>query len=135
MNYLSKNLKFLRKKNSINQSTIAVKMKKGQSSIGNWENGISEPNINELLFLAHFFGISISDLLERDLGKEGENKKMDKRTSGKNISEKNEFKGDVRENEDAPYVKGSSNQLILEHLIQLSSEVRRLANNIEKKGV
>ncbi len=132
MNYLSKNLKFLRKQNSINQSVLATKMKKGQSSIGNWENGISEPNITELQFLAHFFGISISDLLERDLGiAELQENSTDKNFNLKASPAENTT---VNEIEDEKYIKGSTDQLILEQLINLTSEVKRLSNNIDSRG-
>lgn len=68
MNYFKENIKFLRKQKSITQGSIALQVDKGQTTIGNWENGISEPNINELILLSNFFGISLTDLVCTDLG-------------------------------------------------------------------
>lgn len=85
MSYLATNLKYLRKSNSVTQSDIALHLNKGQSTIGNWENELSEPNITELKFLAHFFGITISDLLEVDLSNVHLNQKEDISVNKENV--------------------------------------------------
>jgi transcriptional regulator with XRE-family HTH domain len=69
MNNFAKNLQFLRKKNSITQQQLADRLKKGNTTIGNWENGLSEPKIEELIILSNIFGISLQDLIETELGK------------------------------------------------------------------
>lgn len=85
MNYIAQNLKHLRKTNRVNQGQIAIKMDKGQSTIGNWENNISEPNISEIQFLAHIFGISIDDLLNKDLKNVHLNEKTEENSKAKNV--------------------------------------------------
>jgi len=56
MHYLGKNLRYLRKQMSKPSRRIASLIKKGQTTIGNWEeNGISEPNLDELLVISNFF--------------------------------------------------------------------------------
>jgi transcriptional regulator with XRE-family HTH domain len=67
MNHLGKNLRYLRKKSSKTQSELASLIKKGQTTIGNWENGISEPSIDELLLLSNYFDIPVDVLLKTDL--------------------------------------------------------------------
>ena len=67
MHYLGKNIRYLRKQLSKTQSEIASLIKKGQTTIGNWENGISEPNLDELLILSNFFDISLDTLIKIDL--------------------------------------------------------------------
>ena len=67
MNHLGKNLRYLRKKSSKTQSELASLIKKGQTTIGNWENGISEPSIDELLLLSNYFDIPVDILLKTDL--------------------------------------------------------------------
>jgi transcriptional regulator with XRE-family HTH domain len=67
MHYLGKNLRHLRKQSSKTQSEIASLIQKGQTTIGNWENGISEPSLNELLIISNFFDISVDTLLKVDL--------------------------------------------------------------------
>jgi transcriptional regulator with XRE-family HTH domain len=70
MHFLGKNLRHLRKQTSKTQSEIASLIQKGQTTIGNWENGISEPNLNELLIISNFFDISVDKLLKADLSEE-----------------------------------------------------------------
>ena len=67
MHYLGKNIRYLRKQSSKTQSEIASLIKKGQTTIGNWENGISEPNLDELLILSNFFDIPLDILIKVDL--------------------------------------------------------------------
>jgi transcriptional regulator with XRE-family HTH domain len=67
MHYLGKNLRYLRKQMSKTQSEIASLIKKGQTTIGNWENGISEPNLDELLVISNFFDIPLDALIKVDL--------------------------------------------------------------------
>jgi transcriptional regulator with XRE-family HTH domain len=67
MHYLGKNMRYLRKQLSKTQSEIAALIKKGQTTIGNWENGISEPNLDELLVISNFFDIPLDALIKVDL--------------------------------------------------------------------
>ncbi len=67
MNNFAKNLYHLRKRENITQQELALKLKKGNTTIGNWENGLSEPNIEELLKLSNIFGVVLQDLVEADL--------------------------------------------------------------------
>lgn len=67
MHFLGKNLRHLRKQSSRTQSEIASLIQKGQTTIGNWENGISEPSLNELLIISNYFDISVDTLLKVDL--------------------------------------------------------------------
>jgi len=67
MHFLGKNLRYLRKQSSKTQSEIASLIQKGQTTIGNWENGISEPSLNELLIISNYFDITVDTLLKADL--------------------------------------------------------------------
>jgi transcriptional regulator with XRE-family HTH domain len=67
MHFLGKNLRHLRKQSSRTQSEVASLIQKGQTTIGNWENGISEPSLNELLIISNYFDISVDNLLKVDL--------------------------------------------------------------------
>ena len=70
MHFLGKNLRHLRKQTAKTQSEIASLIQKGQTTIGNWENGISEPNLNELLIISNYFDIPVDRLLKIDLSEE-----------------------------------------------------------------
>ena len=82
MHFLGKNIKHLRKQFAQTQSELADMMGKGQTTIGNWENGVSEPSVEELLLLSNYFGTPVDILLKVDLsltnweiGKEGKDDK------------------------------------------------------------
>lgn len=65
--FFGKNLKFLRKKMAVSQSHIGLQVGRKHTSIGNWENDYNEPNLKEISILAHFFGITIDEFLNKNL--------------------------------------------------------------------
>lgn len=67
--FLGSNIKYLRKKLGENQLKVASVLNKGATTIGNWEKEISEPNLNELQALSQYFGVSVDDLLSKDIAK------------------------------------------------------------------
>jgi transcriptional regulator with XRE-family HTH domain len=71
MHYLGRNIRHLRKKLSKNQGEIAELVNKGQTTVGNWEKGVSEPSLGDLLILSNYFGISVDALLRTDLAEAG----------------------------------------------------------------
>lgn len=71
MNYFSGNLKYLREKNGMEQIDLAKKLgRKSSSSISEWEQGKYSPKAGTLSDIATTFGVSLSDLMERDLSNE-----------------------------------------------------------------
>jgi len=69
MHYLGRNILYLRKKVSKSQSEIALMVKKGQTTVANWEIGRSEPSLDELIAISNIFGITVDALLKVDLQK------------------------------------------------------------------
>lgn len=67
MNFLGKNIRHLRKQSAKTQSEIAALLRKGQTTIGNWENDVSEPNLEELILLSNYFDIPLDILILKDL--------------------------------------------------------------------
>jgi transcriptional regulator with XRE-family HTH domain len=65
--YLHSNIKFLRKRYAVTQEGLAFQVNKGQSTIGNWETQVSEPNISELVTISNYFGVSLDYLVLVDL--------------------------------------------------------------------
>ena len=70
MSFFPKNLRYLRKKGSLNQDEISRLFNKRANTIGNWENGKSEPSLTELIKLGAYFNVSLQALLNTDLEKE-----------------------------------------------------------------
>ena len=58
-------LRELRNKSGLTQNEIAGKLGVSGQTILNWENGIYEPKINQLIQLADLFDVSVDYLIER----------------------------------------------------------------------
>ena len=81
MNFLGKNIRYLRRLSGETQTKLGSMFDKGQTTIGNWENSISEPNVAELLILSNFFDIPIDILIKVDLAEA--KWKLEKQPEGK----------------------------------------------------
>lgn len=66
-NNFARNLKVLRKISGKSQAELSLIVNKGQTTIGNWETGMSEPNMEEMILLSNFFGVSLNDFLIKEL--------------------------------------------------------------------
>lgn len=82
MTTLSKNIRYLRKKNEWSQDYIADKLGyKSYTTIQKWEMGTSEPPLKKTKDLAELFCVDIDDLTNIDLEyPNAENSKIQKRT-------------------------------------------------------
>lgn len=65
--YLRNNLKFLRKKAGKTQDGLSSDVNIGRTTIANYEAGISEPNVETLRTFAKYFGVSLDDLLSKNM--------------------------------------------------------------------
>ncbi len=65
--HFSSNLRFLRKRRGLNQDDISALFNKKPNTVGNWENGKTEPSIPELMVISGYFGINLEDLLRSEL--------------------------------------------------------------------
>jgi transcriptional regulator with XRE-family HTH domain len=63
MSAFSTAVKEMRKKNGLSQKELGEKLNISQSTIGNWEVAVSEPNTATLVKLSKFFNISIDVML------------------------------------------------------------------------
>jgi len=61
MNKFSKRLKELRLEKNLTQRELVIKLKNkvAQSAIAMWENGKRVPNLDAVIILAQFFGVSL----------------------------------------------------------------------------
>jgi transcriptional regulator with XRE-family HTH domain len=60
----------LRNEKSLSQRDMAKIMNIGQGTFNNWENGNTQPSIEQLIALANYFGVSVDYLIGNsdDLG-------------------------------------------------------------------
>lgn len=71
MNFLSKNLKFLRQSRSLSQKEISDLLGLKPNTISNYEKNISEPDIDTTIKLVKILEVEIKDFLYIDIEKEG----------------------------------------------------------------
>lgn len=71
MNFFAKNLIHLREKNKLKQAEIPDTVGFGRTTWIAYENGGSYPAFLDLLKIADYFKVTLSDLVEKDLSKEG----------------------------------------------------------------
>ena len=64
MKYEIKNiLKELRKEKGLTQKQVAKMLNKSETGYASWEQGLSEPSINDIRLLCEIFGVSSDFLL------------------------------------------------------------------------
>jgi transcriptional regulator with XRE-family HTH domain len=67
MNYFSGNIRFLRNKKGLSQAEMLAYLGFPRTTWSSYEHGVSQPDIDGILRIASFFGISVTELLEEDL--------------------------------------------------------------------
>ena len=65
--YLAQNLKYLRERSGEKQKNIAGLLSVAQRTVSKYENSECEPDIEKLILFADHFGVTIDDLLRKDL--------------------------------------------------------------------
>lgn len=68
---LARNLKYLRNREHFSQGDMARLLKISKANMGKYESGAAELSNQGLINVSEFFGITIDDLLKKDLSKEG----------------------------------------------------------------
>jgi transcriptional regulator with XRE-family HTH domain len=80
--YLPSNIKFLRKKMRRTQDALSAELNIGRTTIANYEAGISEPNLENLLTFSRFFGVTLDDLLSKNMAAEAAEMEKDQMLKG-----------------------------------------------------
>ena len=57
------NLKFLRLQKNITQEELGKRLGKDYSTIGKWENGTRSPIMEDVIKIAEYFNVSLTDLI------------------------------------------------------------------------
>lgn len=65
--YLAQNLKYLREQKGLSQKDFSADMGLSRATVGNWETGERKPDIEMIIRLAEYFGVTLDDLVLRDL--------------------------------------------------------------------
>lgn len=67
---LSLNIKYLRKSKGLTQDQLADKIGVNRAMIGSYEEGRAIPKLSALTAIAHYFNISVDNLINKDLSKD-----------------------------------------------------------------
>ena len=67
MNYLSKNIKFLRQKNGLTQEELAKIVGKSRVLISQWESDDREITTEDIIKLSDYFNVPMDSLVGKDL--------------------------------------------------------------------
>ena len=144
---LGRNLLFLRKSKGWQQSEIYTAIGIKASTWGNYENFVSQPNLDVLILISKYFGITESELLHEDLSLKGnlniknydtkfdKNSNLNRNLLGNLIDENKEFK--QRKNAIIPEFNPSLNEpqmpySINEKIEDLYSKIAILAQSLSR---
>ena len=61
---ISKYLQFLRRKHGFTQENLARELHLSRQAVSKWENGAALPDLDTLLKLSRFYGLTINEILE-----------------------------------------------------------------------
>lgn len=65
--YLAQNLKYLRTKAGKQQKELALILNVSKATMAKYENGMVEPNIEMIVRMAEYFGVTLDELVLKDL--------------------------------------------------------------------
>ncbi len=66
-------IKHLREKNNLSQNELAEKIPIGRDAVSKWEHGKTIPDIQNLVLLSKFFGVTIDELISGEYKKKNDN--------------------------------------------------------------
>ena len=64
---IAQNIKYLRRKRKLSQQDLAAQLSVARTTLGDYERGHTEPNIELLIRLSQFFDVKIDEMLKADL--------------------------------------------------------------------
>lgn len=70
MNFIAKNLKYLRTKEGLTQQQIADEIFKSRESYSQWECGVREPDLATAIEIAKYYNVSVEKMYHTDISKE-----------------------------------------------------------------
>lgn len=65
--YLAQNLKYLREQKKLSQEEFAEEFGLSPSAIGMWERGSRKPDIETIVRITQYFGVTLDELVLKDL--------------------------------------------------------------------
>lgn len=69
-NNFARNIKYLRKRYGITQEELAKRIGKTKNAVSNWEQGIRQPVVQDVITLCRQFNVDFTALMETDMSQE-----------------------------------------------------------------
>jgi len=126
MNFLSKNLQYLRKKRGFSQSEMPKHIDTTRSTWGNYESNASEPDINKLFEIAKLFNVTLDELILKDLSYDLD---LNNRLNLEN-SKQSKIKTVDQLNVNQSEANGSFNDEVLNKLDSITKDISLLKNKL-----
>ncbi|AYD49084.1 MAG TPA: helix-turn-helix transcriptional regulator [Arachidicoccus soli] len=118
-NYFSINVKFLRKGAKLTQAELFKKIGFKDRTWSNYETGVSIPNLNDLIKISKYFGVSLDDLIFCDLSKK----------EGRNLEREEESK-DLLKAEKMIKVQEDNIKLLKDNITLKNDKIKRLEKDL-----
>jgi transcriptional regulator with XRE-family HTH domain len=118
--YFERNLRWLRKQKRITQAGMAEALGLKRTTVANYETGVSQPGFEVLREVARFYGVSVDDLLSRNMEREGAGEGF---VAGKEEWELAEMTGSREE---------VRFWILLEQLKSIHEDVRQIAEGLKQ---
>lgn len=131
MNNFRINLKYLHHAFQLTQEEIARQVDKQNTTISNWENGVSEPNIDELIILSKYFGVRLDILVLVNM----EKKEMITDEQIIEFQEKGKLKKNLVEYDTTDLPESMVNEPDEALLYQVLGEIKKLNGKVGKLSV
>ncbi len=95
----SNNLKYYRLNKGVTQKDLALELGTNNTTLSNWENGISKPDIDTIVKLSNYFGITVDELIfSRNQVKDKQNSDFEKGKNTHPIKENGNLNGNLNGN-------------------------------------
>jgi transcriptional regulator with XRE-family HTH domain len=134
MNFLGQNIRYLRRQAANTQTELASLINKGQTTIGNWENGISEPSIEELLILSNYFATPLDILVKVNLSQTNwVSEKAREKNKGHRSDTVTVYDHSVMKESMVQENGGNDLSYVLDELKALREEIDRIYSRLEEK--
>lgn len=134
--FFPKNLRYLRKKKQQKQSEVSTWVNKKHNTVGNWENGVSEPSLNDLLILSDRFEVSADEFLRFDLEKQASLNNTDL-SQAKNFNQGKKYKK-YAINEEIGTIANDAGEsqfrIVIHELQKINEKLESIKGSIESKS-
>lgn len=138
MNFFAKNLKWLRQQRNISQAKMAEDIGSQRSTLANYENEFSTPDLDRLIRIANYLDVTIDSILTKDLSIITS---MDDDSKPEIVIPKGVDLNKLEKNPNTEIEKLQKSNQILEEILDTKNklqryhenEIERLKNEVEKK--